>query len=78
MVTWKTTTFKQRLIRLLDSWSHRLRGYTRKTQYIDTIDNVSYSLVSRCPYCGVDDWDKPKTKSDGSVCTHPTRLRVVK
>lgn len=85
---WKQTTFKQRLIRLLDSWSYCLRRYVNRNKGISskgispkgftTIDNVGISLVSRCPYCGTEDWDKPKRKRDGSLCNHPTRLRVVK
>ncbi len=95
MVTWKKTTFKQRLIRLLDRWSNKLRpkyipfpegdheirantverGVTKAGNPFFVTD---ISLVTHCPYCGTDDWDTPKTKLDGSVCNHPTKLRVVK
>ncbi len=30
---WKQTTLKQRLIRLLDTWSHRLRKYAGKADH---------------------------------------------
>ncbi len=91
MVTWKKTTFKQRLIRLLDRLSNRLRPkHIRKGVHLVTVDQVetetlenglevtAVSFVSRCPYCGTDDWNTPKTKPDGSICNHPTKLRVVK
>lgn len=88
-------TFKQRLIRLLDRWSNRLRPAHVPTdepeQYPVTVaaverrdgdgaglEPVEVSLVTHCPYCGADDWDTPKTKPDGSVCRHPTRLQVIK
>lgn len=89
----KRTTLKQRLIRLLDRWSNKLRPahvptYEREhypvivagvqKRYGEGLEIVEVSLVSKCPYCGADDWDTPKTKPDGTVCKHPTRLRVVK
>jgi hypothetical protein len=37
------------------------------------IEGISY--VARCPYCNSTDWDTPKRKSDGAVCSHPTRVR---
>ena len=87
MVKCKTTTFKQRLIRLLDSWSYRLRRYANKSKGISsrgisTIDKdfnpVSVSFVTHCPYCGSKNWDTPMAKPDGTLCHHPTKLRLVK
>ena len=81
-------TFKQRLIRLLDRISNRIRP-AHKPELEDPLEVVAvakpdgfelvdFSLVTHCPYCGSGDWDTPMTKPDGSVCRHPTRLRVVK
>ena len=76
MVNWKRTTFKQRLIRLLDRWSNKLRPKPISSEGIH-FELTEFSIVSKCPYCGTDDWDTPKIKPDGSVCNHPTKLRVV-
>lgn len=83
-------TFKQRLTRFFDRLSNRIRpahvplpeGDHQVTvagvRVGDGLELVEFSLVTHCPYCGSDDWDTPMTKPDGSVCRHPTRLRVVK
>ena len=76
MVNWKRTTFKQRLVRLLDRWSNKLRPKVHLVKADFEVTDIS--LVTHCPYCGTDDWDTPKLKRDGSMCDHPTRLQVIK
>ena len=36
---------------------------------------ISISLVTRCPYCGTENWDNPKMMKNGVVCHHPTKIR---
>lgn len=90
-VRFKKMTLKQRLIRWFDRLSNRIRPAHEPSEVGDMVEvagikkadgsgfyPVEISLVTHCPYCGTDDWDTPKTKPDGSICNHPTRLRVIK
>lgn len=46
----------------------------RNTRKLTNIKLESVSLVSRCPYCGSDDWDNEVKKPDGTMCEHPTKF----
>jgi len=45
---------------------------------ISDMEFHSVSVVSHCPYCGTDKWDKPFIKKDGTICNHPTAFRRLK
>jgi len=47
---------------------------TNKEEKLTTIELLSVSIVSHCPYCGSSDWETSFKKPNGEMCEHPTKL----
>jgi len=51
------------------------KGKNKTVRVLKDLHIDSISLVSHCPNCGSDAWEKPGRLANGDKCEHPTAIR---